>query len=256
MELHGPPELAPPDTDAAVEPEVVSPAGLAPQGSNPPEAPALQVQTAQSLPAEPTDGAPAHELVPLPVPPPRGLSNLDAGTIVAGVVVVLGLIVAAWLRQGGFRTANSKNRAATLLPSGDTDATISTRSGASFAADHTKQIETLAQLVREADARIRELRTLKAELRSLGVTPAQREQHTNDRQPVEPANEFDSSPISPRETPASPDALAPADPLAHRIVELARAGKTPVEIAGELHEHTGKIELILALERVRPTRQA
>lgn len=32
---------------------------------------------------------------------------------------------------------------------------------------------------------------------------------------------------------------------------MTRGGKTPVQIAAELHEHTGKVELILALSRVK-----
>ena len=37
------------------------------------------------------------------------------------------------------------------------------------------------------------------------------------------------------------------DPLAEQIYELADAGRTPVEIAQDLDEQVGKVELILAL---------
>ena len=37
------------------------------------------------------------------------------------------------------------------------------------------------------------------------------------------------------------------DPLAKQVYELADAGRSPVEIAGELDEGVGKVELILAL---------
>lgn len=37
------------------------------------------------------------------------------------------------------------------------------------------------------------------------------------------------------------------DPLARQVYELADQGRTPVEIAGSLEEHVGKVELILAL---------
>lgn len=40
---------------------------------------------------------------------------------------------------------------------------------------------------------------------------------------------------------------APRDPHAERIFALADAGRSPVEIASELGEHVGKIELMLAL---------
>lgn len=39
------------------------------------------------------------------------------------------------------------------------------------------------------------------------------------------------------------------DPAANRIYELADAGKSPVEIAATLAEHTGKVELLLNLRR-------
>jgi hypothetical protein len=39
------------------------------------------------------------------------------------------------------------------------------------------------------------------------------------------------------------------DPLARAVFELADAGRTPVQIAGELNEHTGKVELILNLRK-------
>ena len=37
------------------------------------------------------------------------------------------------------------------------------------------------------------------------------------------------------------------DPLAQEIYQLSDSGKNPVEIAGALEEHVGKVELILAL---------
>lgn len=57
---------------------------------------------------------------------------------------------------------------------------------------------------------------------------------------------------SARPTPAR-SAPVPApisdDPAANRIYELADAGKSPVEIAATLAEHTGKVELLLNLRR-------
>jgi hypothetical protein len=41
-----------------------------------------------------------------------------------------------------------------------------------------------------------------------------------------------------------------ADPLAKEIYALADAGHSPVDIASRLQEHTGKVELMLALRRV------
>lgn len=46
-----------------------------------------------------------------------------------------------------------------------------------------------------------------------------------------------------------PPADAPLDAATLRIYELADAGRTPVEIARALGQHTGQVELILALRR-------
>jgi hypothetical protein len=48
------------------------------------------------------------------------------------------------------------------------------------------------------------------------------------------------------EIPANPQA---ADPKAHAIFALADQGLTSIDIARQLHEHVGKVELILALRR-------
>ncbi len=40
-----------------------------------------------------------------------------------------------------------------------------------------------------------------------------------------------------------------ADPAAQKVYELADQGRTPVEIAQQLDEHLGKVELILALRK-------
>jgi len=45
----------------------------------------------------------------------------------------------------------------------------------------------------------------------------------------------------------SVDAPAPADPVTSKVYSLADAGRSPVEIASELGEHVGKVELMLAL---------
>lgn len=52
-----------------------------------------------------------------------------------------------------------------------------------------------------------------------------------------------------RVEPAAPDAnrYEAADPIAVDVYRLADEGRTSVEIARELDEHTGKVELILAL---------
>ena len=44
-----------------------------------------------------------------------------------------------------------------------------------------------------------------------------------------------------------PASAVPADPLTTTVYELADAGHGPVEIAQQLEEQVGKVELILAL---------
>ena len=56
-----------------------------------------------------------------------------------------------------------------------------------------------------------------------------------------------SEPRSPHPVDHSRSGGAEHDMLAKRVCELARTGKTPVQIAGELEEQVGKVELILAL---------
>ncbi len=41
----------------------------------------------------------------------------------------------------------------------------------------------------------------------------------------------------------------PTDPLARQVYDLADAGRSPLEIAQDLDEHLGKVELILKLRR-------
>jgi hypothetical protein len=81
----------------------------------------------------------------------------------------------------------------------------------------------LEQLLRQADQRVAELERL---------------------QRAEPGQA--SAPPAPR--PQAPPA-APEDPLARNIYQLADAGNDSIEIARQLNEHVGKVELILALRR-------
>ena len=55
--------------------------------------------------------------------------------------------------------------------------------------------------------------------------------------------------VEPASMTMSPDAMRyeAADPIAVDVYRLADEGRSSIEIAKELDEHTGKIELILAL---------
>lgn len=83
----------------------------------------------------------------------------------------------------------------------------------------------LDELIREADNRL-------ARLQQAVGSPPPRAPHRPVYTP--PARE--------------PDA-APTDPITARIYELADRGCTPVEIAQNLGQHVGNVELILALRR-------
>jgi hypothetical protein len=85
-----------------------------------------------------------------------------------------------------------------------------------------KTIE-IEMLIRRADERLAELRRLTEQ----GAPPPQAELPGAPPMPAEPAS----------------------DPLSRRVCELADEGLSPVEIARQLDEHVGKVELILALRK-------
>lgn len=95
-----------------------------------------------------------------------------------------------------------------------------------FAAQLDAKTQQLESLVREADQRIARLERLG---RGSGETLA--------------------APPSPFEDEVGKDAAS--DPLTRRIAELADRGMSSVEIARELDEHVGKVELVLALRKAR-----
>ncbi len=80
--------------------------------------------------------------------------------------------------------------------------------------------ERLEQLVAEADERIALLRALR---------DVEQQQQQQQRVPQVPEE--------------------PVDPLSLSVYELADEGRSPVEIAQQLDEQVGKVDLILALRR-------
>lgn len=87
----------------------------------------------------------------------------------------------------------------------------------------------LEQLIRQADARITALGGL-------------------DQRDAPAPSAFPSDDPPPDRAPSGIDA-AQADALSRSVCELADRGLSPVQIARELGEHVGKVELILALRK-------
>lgn len=96
-----------------------------------------------------------------------------------------------------------------------------------FSAQLDNKSRQVEKLLEEADQRIAELKRLSG--RDV-QPPAVGEPVKTDRQP----------------NGSSEQGL---DPVSQRVYELADAGKDPQQIAGELNEHIGKVELILALRQ-------
>jgi hypothetical protein len=105
----------------------------------------------------------------------------------------------------------------------------------------------MARLLREADLRVVRLEQV---LRAEGVAPATLS--ARDRPPpiAPPPNYVDPVRPSPRPTSVvEPVHALSGDPMAGEIYRLSDEGLPPVEIASRLGQHTGKVELILALRR-------
>ncbi len=94
------------------------------------------------------------------------------------------------------------------------------------AAQVENRVARLEMLLREADARIAQLEAL-----------------TGAEAPAAP--EFR---VAPRVSAPSAPKIG-SDELSQRVYELADSGLTPASVARELGEHTGKVELILALRQ-------
>jgi len=98
--------------------------------------------------------------------------------------------------------------------------------------------ERLEQLIEDADERLARL-----ESQFDGCARDSRGEHV-----IEPKG----APADEKSASANTDAVKmrePADPLARSIYQLADDGRNPVEIAQQLDEQIGKVELILALRQ-------
>jgi hypothetical protein len=95
----------------------------------------------------------------------------------------------------------------------------------------------LEKLVQQADERIRVLEQMKAS----GPLADDLRDALREALTAEPGQPGSSQPAI--------DPGPPSDPLALNVYKLADAGHTSIEIARQLHEHVGKVELILALRQ-------
>ena len=110
-----------------------------------------------------------------------------------------------------------------------------------FGAQLDAKAAQLEKLVDDADQRIAQLQQLQA-----GEKPASSSATSTaaSRKPATASTSRDTSPTD-------DDDSETKDPLARSVYQLADAGKEPVQIATELNEHVGKVELILALRETR-----
>jgi hypothetical protein len=95
--------------------------------------------------------------------------------------------------------------------------------------------ERLEQLLAPAEQRIASLEALLRQVEALSAQPS------SGAALIEPEVE------GPAGTDEQPASAVPVDPLTAMIYELADAGRGPVQIAQQLDEQVGKVELILAL---------
>lgn len=173
--------------------------------------PPAPIQTGQIIPAPPSSVMQERSLS-LPAPGRSGVAGWmsDPATIFSALFIVAGASFAWWVRA---RAGVMRTAAATTCSSARTP---------------TRQSDKAAELralIEAADERIAILRALAAK-EAAAPRPS-------------PVSGIERKPMAP----------APLDAFTRRVYDLADSGRSPVDIASELGEHTGKIELILALRR-------
>lgn len=102
------------------------------------------------------------------------------------------------------------------------------------------KVVRIEQATREADERIAELRRLEQSL-------AQASQAAHQAPPPVPPAPAEATHTDPDASPALHQPANQADPLTREVYALADQGIGPSDIAEQLGEHVGKVELILAL---------
>jgi hypothetical protein len=111
--------------------------------------------------------------------------------------------------------------------------------------------DRLEKLIADADDRLSRLERLTAAsvyLAPESTSALTEVKHFGPRDPAQPTH----APMAPSAIPTHRSAaavIAEIDPLANEVYKLADTGMLPVQIAQKLSQHTGKIELLLALRR-------
>lgn len=125
--------------------------------------------------------------------------------------------------------------------------------GKRLADELDSRADRLEKLIADADDRLARLERLTAA--SVHIAPESAAALTevkrfNPSTPGDSAHTPPTDPAAPNSAPRSAAAvMAEIDPLAGEIYKLADSGLLPVQIAQKLSQHTGKVELLLALRR-------
>jgi len=183
-----------------------------------------------------------------------GGSSIAPMLIVAGVVLLTIWAVASLRRRLAARGGESPSERVRARMEGLRERQSAQREVDSYAADAEELTRRLAAHLDNKAARIGELIAeatragdrLAALLEQSQARGAS--EQSSQRLPQRPQDERRPSWVaSEAAEDEHPEPRSPTDPVKRRVYELADEGLPPVEIARELEEHIGKVELILAL---------
>ncbi|MCA9311815.1 MAG: hypothetical protein KDA21_11455 [Phycisphaerales bacterium] len=181
---------------------------------------------------------------------PAKPSVIPSAMMAAGIALLCLWLLIRLRRRGREIARRSEARQESLRPSGSRvslpsngldDAMVRIQElTRECAAQIDNRIERLEHVLRLVDQRIHDLEG-RATSMSEGPIPF------NPPRSGIPQQEFTLQRPEPETVAQRPAPAASLDPLTRRVHELADRGRGPIEIAQQLNEPTGKIELILAL---------
>ena len=194
---------------------------------------------------------------------PASFASREVVTLVLAVVFVLGIAIAIFFMTRSRFSKREQNR---LSPREQIEA-IKARSGRTgdphvmtsemlelaqrLSAQLDNKATRLEELIAEADTIIQSLDGL---LPSNGVQarPPSIAAPSDDTLSEAPSGAVDQRIHDDDEgVTATSDVIAGLDPLSARVIDLASEGRSSIEIARDLNETVGKVELILSLHRTR-----